>query len=201
MDIHKKAIKRSWNITTKHRKKILSIRTEMNLKPSQLCGPPTWDGTSLNVPLPQSATLLDMCVYGPIVYDCLDSVLRSQVHLLQQRRPGRRGAILSPLVGMARSPAARVACESESGTADLCVREWECARLGENACRDGKRYKKIRRETIEKRNNKFSKGFRKEILPLCETDPQVPERKNFGHGKQKKSSSKDFIIFFFLVNF
>lgn len=39
------------------------------------------EGATLNVPLPQSATLSDMCVNGPIVYECLDSVLRSQVHL------------------------------------------------------------------------------------------------------------------------
>lgn len=67
----------------------------MNHKPSQFCGPPTTEGATLNVPLPQSATLSDMCVNGPIVYECLDSVLRSQVHLLQQDAP-RRGTILSP---------------------------------------------------------------------------------------------------------
>lgn len=61
----------------------------MNHKPSQFCGPPTREGATLEVPLPQSATLSDMCVNGPIVYECLDSVLRSQVHLLQRKRPDR----------------------------------------------------------------------------------------------------------------
>lgn len=53
------------------------------------------EGATLNVPLPQSATLSDMCVNGPIVYECLDSVLRSQVHLLQRDAPDV-GAVLSP---------------------------------------------------------------------------------------------------------
>lgn len=60
----------------------------MNHEPSQFCGPPTREGAT-NVPLPQSATLSDMCVNGPIVYECLDSVLRSQVHLLQRDAPDR----------------------------------------------------------------------------------------------------------------
>lgn len=59
----------------------------MNHEPSQFCGPPTREGATLKVPLPQSATLSDMCVNGPIVYECLDSVLRSQVHLLQRDAP------------------------------------------------------------------------------------------------------------------
>lgn len=76
-------IKRSWNMsTTKCRNENNELRWTMNN--SQFCGPPTKEGTTRNVPLPQSATLSDMCVYGPIVYEWLDSVLRSQVHLLQQ---------------------------------------------------------------------------------------------------------------------
>lgn len=143
----------------------------MNHEPSQFCGPPTREGATLDVPLPQSATLSDMCVNGPIVYECLDSVLRSQVHLLQRKTPPT-GHHPLPLVGGARSPAARVACARE-WTDELCVlgcvRDWEYARLGENACRDGKK-KQITSEEkqIEKRNNEVSKGFRKEILPLKE---------------------------------
>lgn len=112
----------------------------MNHEPSQFCGPPTTEGATLNVPLPQSATLSDMCVNGPIVYECLDSVLRSQVHLLQRDAPTGHHPL--PLVGGARSPAARVACARE-WTDELCVlgcvRDWEYASLGENACRDGKK--------------------------------------------------------------
>lgn len=51
-----------------------------------------------------------------------------------------------PLVGGARSPAARVACARE-WTDELCVlgcvRDWEYARLGENACRDGGKKQQI----------------------------------------------------------
>jgi len=143
----------------------------MNHKPSQFCGPPTREGATLNVPLPQSATLSDMCVNGPIVYECLDSVLRSQVHLLQRDAP--MGHHPLPLVGEARSPAARVACARE-WTDELCVlgcvRDWEYARLGENACRDGKKIpiQHLKRNKIEKCNNEVRKGFRKEILPLKE---------------------------------
>lgn len=64
-------------------------------EPSQFSGPPTWEGATLDVPLPESATLSDMCVNGPIVYEWLDSVQRSQVHLLQRHAPNK-GAILSP---------------------------------------------------------------------------------------------------------
>lgn len=78
-----------------------------------------------------------------------------------------------PLVGGARSPAARVACARE-WTDELCVlgcvRDWEYARLGENACREGEKIQiqHLKRNKIEKRNNEVSKGFRKEILPLKE---------------------------------
>lgn len=143
----------------------------MNHKPSQFCGPPTREGATLNVPLPQSATLSDMCVNGPIVYECLDSVLRSQVHLLQRDAP--MGHHPLPLAGEARSPAARVACARE-WMDELCVlgcvRDWEYARLGENACRDGKKIpiQHLKRNKIEKRNNEVRKGFRKEIMPLKE---------------------------------
>ncbi|KAI9538724.1 hypothetical protein NQZ68_012377 [Dissostichus eleginoides] len=80
----------------------------MNHEPSQFYGPPKREGATLNVPLPQSATLSDMCVNGPIVYECLDSVLRSQVHLLQRNAPTGHHPL--PLVGGARSPAARTLC-------------------------------------------------------------------------------------------
>lgn len=173
----------------------------MNHKPSQFCGPPTREGATLNVPLPQSATLSDMCVNGPIVYECLDSVLRSQVHLLQRDVP--MGHHPLPLVGEARSPAARVACARE-WTDELCVlgcvRDWEYARLGENACRDGKKIpiQHLKRNKIEKRNNEVRKDFRKEILPFeREADPQIPEWKNFGYGKKKKSSSSQGLFFCF----
>lgn len=95
------------------------------------------------------------------------------------------GAPSSPPEGEARSPAARVACARE-WTDELCVlgcvRDWECARLSENACRDGEKIQiqHLKRNKIEKRNNEVSKDFRKEILPLKEADPQIPERKNFG---------------------
>ncbi|KAF6725787.1 hypothetical protein FQA47_017836 [Oryzias melastigma] len=141
-----------------------------------------------------------MCVYGPIVYECLDSVLRSQVHLLRQRRPDRRGAILSPLVGRARSPAARVACESESGAADLCVREWECARLGENACRDGKRSKPIRRDTIEKNATiSLAKDSGKKFCLCVRLILKSLKGRTLDMENTKKSSSKGF-FFFFVVN-
>lgn len=95
---------------------------------------------SSTCPSNQSATLSDMCVNGPIVYEWLDSVQRSQVHLLQQDAP--IGAPPSPPGGWGRSPAARVACARE-WTDELCVlgcvRDWENARLGENACRDGEK--------------------------------------------------------------
>lgn len=90
----------------------------MNHEPSQFCGPPTREGATLNVPLPQSATLSDMCVNGPIVYEWLDSVLRSQVHLLQRDAPIGHHPL--PLVGGARSPAARVACAREWTDELLC---------------------------------------------------------------------------------
>lgn len=95
-----------------------------------------------------------------------------------------------PLVGGARSPAARVACARE-WTDDLCVlgcvRDWECVRgWVRTHAETGKRYKQhLKRNKIEKRNNEVSKGFRKEILPLKEADPQIPERKNFGYEKKK----------------
>lgn len=41
----------------------------------------------LDAPLPESATLSDMCVNGPIEYEWLDSVQRSQVHLLRRHAP------------------------------------------------------------------------------------------------------------------
>lgn len=125
----------------------------MNHEQSQFCGPPTKEGATLNVPLPQSATLSDMSVNGPIVYECLDSVLRSQVHLLQ--RNALTGHHPLPLVGEARSPAARDTC-ARVWTDELCVlgcvRDWEYARLGENACRDGKTklIQHLKRYKIEK---------------------------------------------------
>lgn len=82
------------------------------------------------------------CVWmDPFVYECLDSVLRSQVHLLQRNAPNRAPSS-PPWLGEARSPAARVACCARVWTDELCVlgcvRDWEYASLGENACRDGK---------------------------------------------------------------
>ena len=123
----------------------------MNHKPSQFCGPPTREGATLDVPLPQSATLSDMCVNGPIVYECLDSVLRSQVHLLQRKMP-QLGTILSPWWA---GPGVRlrVSHVRENGRMS-CVCLAACvtgkyARLGENACRDGK---KIQITSEEKQN-------------------------------------------------
>jgi len=173
----------------------------MNHKPSQFCGPPTREGATLNVPLPQSATLSDMCVNGPIVYECLDSVLRSQVHLLQRDAP--MGHHPLPLAGEARSPAARDACARE-WMDELCVlgcvRDWEYARLGENACRDGKKIpiQHLKRNKIEKRNNEVRKRFQERNSAFeREADPQIPERKNFGYEKKKKSSSSQGLFFVF----
>lgn len=50
------------------------------------------------------------------------------------------------------------------------------------------------------KRNKTKNGIgRKEILPLREADPQIPERKNFGYEKKKKSSSQDYFLFGIIV--
>lgn len=169
----------------------------MNHEPSQFYGPPKREGATLNVPLPQSATLSDMCVNGPIVYECLDSVLRSQVHLLQRNAPTGHHPL--PLVGGARSPAARVACARE-WTDELCA--WLRAWLG--VCKTG--WERMQRNSIttseEKQNcnNEVSKGFRKRNSAFeREADPQNPERKNFGNEKKKSSSSQGFFFCFELL--
>lgn len=116
----------------------LKLWTEMNHEPSQFSGPPTREGATLDVPLPESATLSDMCVNGPIVYEWLDSVQRSQVHLLQWSAPNR--APSSPPDGRGQESGWRIACARE-WMDELCVlgcvRDWEYASLGWNACRDG----------------------------------------------------------------
>lgn len=90
----------------------------MNHEPSQFSGPPTREGVTLDVPLPESATLSDMCVNGPIVYEWLDSVQRSQVHLLQRNAPNR--APSSPPGGRGQESGWRIACARE-WMDELCV--------------------------------------------------------------------------------
>lgn len=109
--------------------------------------------------------------------------------------PPHAGRSPLPLVGGARSPAARVRMLRESGRMSrvclaACV-NWECARLGENACRDEekwknnqqqqKRYKNIWREKkiatmrfakVSGRNSAFERL-------ICE----IPERRNCGYEK------------------
>lgn len=172
----------------------------MNHEQSQFCGPPTKEGATLNVPLPQSATLSDMSVNGPIVYECLDSVLRSQVHLLQ------RNALIGhhplPPVGEAKeSSCAWHMCESTDGWVvcawlrawlGVCETGWERMQRRENETNTtSEEIQKLRNET-----NEVSKGFRNEILPFKrEADPQIPERKNFGYEKKKSHRHhKDYIF-------
>ena len=174
----------------------------MNHKPSQFCGPPTREGATLNVPLPQSATLSDMCVNGPIVYECLDSVLRSQVHLLQQ--DALMGHHPLPLVGGARSPAARVACARE-WTDELCVlgcvRDWEVCETGwERMQRREKNTNNIWRET--KLRNEASKGFRNEILPLKERlILKSLKGRTLDMKKKNHRHHKDSFFFVFVLNY
>lgn len=128
----------------------------MNHKPSQFCGPPTTEGATLNVPLPQSATLSDMCVNGPIVYECLDSVLRSQVHLLQRNAPTGHHPLPPGGRGQESGCACRICAREWTDELSVlgCVRDWEYARLGESACkrREKIQIRHLKRNKIEKRN-------------------------------------------------
>lgn len=150
----------------------------MNNEPSQFCGPPTREGASLNVPLPQSATLSDMCVNGPIVYECLDSALRSQVHLLQRDAPPR-GAQSSPPGGRGQESGCACSHVAREWTDESCV--LGCVReLG--VCETGwermQRWGKMKKQpTTTKKDTKTSEEkrklqqwgsqrFQEEILPL-----------------------------------
>lgn len=83
-----------------------------------------------------------------------------------------------------------------------CVRDWEYASLGENACRDGK--KKNTNTTSEEKQNcnkEVSKGFRKRNSAFeREADLQIPERKNFGYEKKGHRHHKDY-FFCFVLNY
>lgn len=103
--------------------------------------------------------------------------------------PPHAGRSPLPLVGGARSPAARVRMLRESGRMSrvclaACV-NWECARLGENACRDEEKWKnnqqqqkKIQKHLKRKENcnNEVRKGFRKKFC-LWEADLRNPWKK------------------------
>lgn len=160
----------------------------MNNKPSQFCGPPTREGASLNVPLPQSATLSDMCVNGPIVYECLDSALRSQVHLLQRDAPPR-GAQSSPPGGRGQESGCACSHVAREWTDESCVlgcvRELGVCETGwERMQRWGKMKKqptttkKIQKHLKRKENcnNEVRKGFRKKFC-LWEADLRNPWKK------------------------
>lgn len=181
----------------------------MNHEPSQFCGPPTWEGATLDVPLPQSATLSDMCVNGPIVYECLDSVLRSQVHLLQRKKRPQQGTILSPWwagpgvrlrVSHVRENG-RMSCVCLAACVTGSMRDW--VRTHAETEEKNNKSNNIWRETkIEKRNNEVSKGFRKEILPLKERLILKSLKGRTLDMEKKKSSSWQgfFFLFWIIVN-
>lgn len=150
----------------------------MNNESSQFSGPPTREGASLNVPLPQSATLSDMCVNGPIVYECLDSALRSQVHLLQRDAPPR-GAQSSPPGGRGQESGCACSHVAREWTDESCVlgcvrelgsvRDWvrthaEMRKNEKTTNNNKKRYKTS--EEKRKLQQWGSQRFQEEILPL-----------------------------------
>lgn len=98
--------------------------TEVNQKRSQFSGPPTLEGATLNVPLPESATLSEMCVNGPIVYEWLDSAEEPGSSPPTKMPP--TGRHLLPLVGGAWSPAgvSHVRESGWMGCVCLTVRAW-----------------------------------------------------------------------------
>lgn len=133
-------------------------------EPSQSCGPPTREGATLDAPLPESATLSDMCVNGPIVYEWLDSVQRSQVHLLQRHAP-EKGAILCPRRA---GPGVRqsVSHVRENGWMSYvclaaCVTGsvWDWLRTRAETEGRNKKFNILTRNKIEKRNNVASYKF------------------------------------------
>lgn len=147
----------------------------MNHEPSQFCGPPTREGATLDVPLHQSATLSDMCVNGPIVYECLDSMLRSQVHLLQRKKRPQQGTILSPW-GAGPGVRLRVSHVRENGRMSCvclaaCVTGSMQVWVRTHAETAKKKRRQITSEEKQKLRNatmRLAKVFRKEILPLNE---------------------------------
>lgn len=174
----------------------------MNHEPSQFCGPPTREGATLKVPLPQSATLSDMCVNGPIVYECLDSVLRSQVHLLQRDAP--TWAPSSPPWWARPGVRLRVSHVRENGRMS-CVCLAACVTGSVQGwvrthAETGKRYKyniwretKLRNATIrlarfQERNSAFERGW--SWNPWKE-ELWIWEKKNHCH-------HKDYILFWII---
>lgn len=129
----------------------------MNHKPSQFCGPPNVRGRhTLNAPLPQSATLSDVCEWTHCV----------RMSGLSAEEPGSSPPNETPRLGTAlhhpsyqsvggdRSPAERVACARKWTDELCCVCLAACvtgqyAVLGENACRDGEVKTKIYKSTSE----------------------------------------------------
>ena len=175
----------------------------MNHKPSQFCGPPTREGATLNVPLPQSATLSDMCEWTHCVW----------MSGLSAEEPGsspptRRpdGAPSSPPGGRGQeSGCACRMCERMDGWV-VCawLRAWlgVCKAGWERMQRWGKRYKyNIWRETkLRNATNEAIKGFRKEFLPL-KGGWSSKSLKGRTLDMKKKSSSQGLLFFFIFFYF
>lgn len=130
----------------------------MNHEPSQFCGPPTREGATLHVPLPQSATLSDMCVNGPICVWMSGLSAEEPGSSPPTKRPPT-GHHPLPLVGGARSPAARVACAREWNGWVVCawLRAWlwEYARPGWERMQRREKSKKYKYNILEEKNENW----------------------------------------------
>lgn len=163
----------------------------MNHKPSQSCGPPTTEGASLDVPLHQSATLSDMCVNGPILCTNVWTQRWGARFISSQRDAPHAGAVLSPWWA---GPGVRLREWTDESCVLGCVRDWECARLGENACRDEEKTtttKDTKTTSEEKQKLQWgSQSFQEEILPL--TGWSSKSLKEWTMDMRKSSSSPGF---------
>lgn len=188
----------------------LWLKTEMNQEPSQFCSPPSWRGATFNVPLPNRPTLSDMWVNGPIVYECLDSMLRSQVHLLQRDAPASlpTGASSSPPWWAGPAVRLRVPHVRERmGTDELYVCLAACVTgsvrdLVRTHAGTGKKdtnttseeKQKVRSETV-----RLTKVSGKEIQPLKEAESSnLWTEELWIWGRKKKTKNVTWILYFVL---
>lgn len=111
-------------------------------------------------PFPNRPRYRHVCVYGPIVYECLDSMMRSQVHLLQQNALNGQSPRLTGIKPKVRLRKLRVQVWTDEQCVLGCVRDWGVCRDGENACKE----KKLIQEKSNKRIHQIGKGFGQRIL-------------------------------------